>query len=327
MADSTLSWDALKQLMITPQPDLVVQGVVSTDERELYFAGIHAEGQAPPLTPIALADEDGPAILHVRMKGSQHRLDRPDGAAFFIQDTNRCLQFHEEDPNRPDEGGPEVSYVGTVWDLVVRPEADRFKGTDFTRPTGPVTATEYLGRPAWEVELAPPSHKPFPLTYVVDAETGLLLQKRNERAGLLAGWTEFRVGGTIPDEVFTWDGPVVTEQEREATWRADHDADMRMRAQWVHDHVVDHPVSIQVTHRNTIYAHNFEDDGSFDGSVGPTVVFSRRPRSRRDFGWAEGRPYTWSSGEWNWCITVTDATLTPDALASIQSQLNALPTE
>ncbi|RNI24676.1 hypothetical protein [Flexivirga caeni] len=106
MNKPTITWPALQDLMITPQPDLVVEGVVSTDERELSYGTLYGEGMAPPLTPVVLADDDGPATLHVRIKGARRRLDRPDGRVLFIQDRDRALQFHDDEPNRPDQGGP-----------------------------------------------------------------------------------------------------------------------------------------------------------------------------------------------------------------------------
>ncbi|MFC6707176.1 hypothetical protein [Flexivirga alba] len=327
MPDASISWSDLQHLMITPQPDLTVRGIVSTDEHELYFGSFESEHQAPPLTPIVLADEDGPATLHVRIKGARHRLDRLDGTVFFIQDTDRAWQFHDEHPNRPDEGGSEVSYVGTVWSLVVRPDRDRFEGNDFTRPTGPPRATEYLGRAAWEVQLAPPSHKPFPLTYVVDAETGLLLQERNERAGLLAGWLEFEVGADIDDSVFGWNGPVVTEEERDAAMWAEIQAERREGAAWVEQHITPQPVTVQLTYTGPIQVNEHEKDGSFDGCLGsdPTLSIGRRPLGRRDFWRADASTYQWTSGEWRWQVMAHGATLTPESLRSLQEQLRALP--
>ncbi|MBB2891473.1 hypothetical protein [Flexivirga oryzae] len=336
MSEPTISWSALKNLMITTQPDLVVHGTVSTDERELYVGMAWSEHTAPQLTPVVLADEDGPATLRVVISGEYLRLDHPDGTPYFILGDRAWL--FEEDPACPYEDQvSQVQWVGTITDLVSRPSHDRFEGTDFTTPTGPVHPAEYLGRPAWEVELAPPSHKPYPLTYVVDAETGLLLQKRNERAGLLAGWTEFRVGGSVPADTFTWTGPVVTEEERAAAHWAEHQADMRRREEWFERNVAPQPVTLQLTHTGTIDVHYWEDDGSFDGSLGePVVSFSRRPLTRPDFDTVDDdtvdddtssdTTYEWTSGEWRWQVTTYDATLTPDALTALQEQLHALPT-
>lgn len=328
MTDSPLSWAALKQLMTTPQPDLVVQGVVSTDERELYFGEVRSEHQAPPLRPVVLADDDGPATLDVRIQGERLRLDHPNGSPYFVVGDEYAWLF-EDDPHRPyRDDADRVHYVGTITSLVTRPDADRFEGTDFTRPTGPVTATEYLGRPAWEVELAPPSHKPFPLTYVVDAETGLLLQQRNERAGLLAGWVTFTVGGEFADSVFDWDGPVITEHEQATAHLAEHNADMLRRAEWVEQNVAPQPVTMELTHTGSIHVYHWEADGSFDGSVGePVASFSRRPAGRTDFPSGDGTTYEWTSGDWRWQVGTYDATMTPAALRSLQEQLHAVPTE
>ncbi len=73
------------------------------------------------------------------------------------------------------------------WDdqlLVQRRPLKRWEGDDFTHPTGPARLTTMLGRAAWTVELAPPSHKPFPLTLVVDAATGIVLAGAQRRVRL-----------------------------------------------------------------------------------------------------------------------------------------------
>ncbi len=118
-----------------------------------------------------------------------------------------------------------VHYAFTGTDLLARRDLGDFAGDDFTRPTGPVGATTFLGRTAWTVELAPPDHKPFPLQLVVDAETGLILQQRNDGFGSVDEWIEFVVGEPIPPDLFVWDGPARTVHDEQVRMHAAHEAD------------------------------------------------------------------------------------------------------
>jgi hypothetical protein len=85
-----------------------------------------------------------------------------------------------------------------------RPEDERWEGDDFTTQTGPPRNVTFLGRPAWEVELAAPAHKPFPMQIIIDAETGLLLREANKALGSFHEWIELDTHADLPDDLFTW---------------------------------------------------------------------------------------------------------------------------
>jgi len=124
--------------------------------------------------------------------------------------------------------------ASTAWgwsdqQIVERPPLSRWDGNDFTRPTGPVEPTSLLGRRAWAVELAPPSHKPFPITIVVDAETGVVLQERNDGFGSVVEWTEITFDADLPDELFMWTGEVLERPDH----GAEHEREMAKRRQWL----------------------------------------------------------------------------------------------
>jgi hypothetical protein len=62
----------------------------------------------------------------------------------------------------------------------------------------------FLGRAAWEVELAPPAHKPFPMQIVIDAHSGLLLREANQAFDTYNEWAELDTDADLPDDLFTW---------------------------------------------------------------------------------------------------------------------------
>jgi len=82
-----------------------------------------------------------------------------------------------------------------------RPRPERWEGDDFTA-TGPARETEFLGRPAWEIELVPPPHKPHPLQMIIDRETGLVLREANASFETYHEWTELDMNSDLPDELF-----------------------------------------------------------------------------------------------------------------------------
>ena len=87
---------------------------------------------------------------------------------------------------------------------LVRPrELLRPHNDDFTRPMGPVEQTEFLGRPAWQVLLAPPAHKPRPVRQILDVASGVTLAYRDPDGVSIAEFTAFETGVDLPAETFT----------------------------------------------------------------------------------------------------------------------------
>lgn len=81
---------------------------------------------------------------------------------------------------------------------------DRWRGDDFTRPTGPAREVSFLDRLAWEVELAPPPRKPHPMQLTVDQQTGLILRQGNAAFGTFTEWTSLDLAAELPDDLFMW---------------------------------------------------------------------------------------------------------------------------
>lgn len=197
-----------------------------------------------------------------------------------------------------------------------RPSFSRWDGTDFTRPAGPVEPTEFLGRPAWQVELAPPAHKPYPIQLTVDAATGLVLRNANRDFGRVSEWTELEIGVDLPDELFVWDGPAKPPRDHEA----EHEAEMAERQAWLDAH----GIVLDVPLRVTPMLHDWNDETgafqlSFDERADGSLV--RQPLDEPS-GEALNYPYMyrWTDSRWAWALGV-DEPIADEQLTLLKVQL------
>lgn len=136
-----------------------------------------------------------------------------------------CWQFDRNHETPLASPRTALRYAGSGTELLTRREPSAYTGDDFARPTGPVGGTTFLGRPAWTVEPAPPPHKPHPIQLVVDAETGIVLQQRNDGFGTVDDGVEFVVGEHLDPALFTWDGPTRSADDQHAEFEARWEAD------------------------------------------------------------------------------------------------------
>lgn len=311
------TWAELTMLM-THGPDLAVRGRIR-----------HDDGGEPTYHAWA-GDPDDPDPVHAHRAGpnlavwrvdDRLRLEDAEGRAALISD-GRTVWIFPEPGGTPLEQPPgHVLYEVGATALLVRPDPDRWRGDDFTRPAGPVSRTTYLGRPAWTVELAPPTHKPHPLQLVVDAETGLLLQQRNDGLGIVTEWTELVVGEELGPDLFTWDGPVVTWEAQRSERRREREAEDRELTERTRRHLG--LTSVVVPLRVTVEIHAHEPDGSLHGGIAEVGSLHRRPLD--DGPWAQVQPdaHRWSDTRWDWALEVWDhVTLADGALASVEQQLS-----
>lgn len=186
-----------------------------------------------------------------------------------------------------------------------RPSFERWEGTDFTRPTGPVQATTFLGRPAWFVELAPPSHKPHPLQLTVDAATGLIMRRTNEAFGTIQEWVSVDLEADLADELFVWRGSAINSEELHAQRRAEHERLMAEHAEWLAAHGF---VDLPLTARGRLNLHESDDEtGSVYASVNYFDAFGtliRRAASSEPWEQADEvrakHKYRWSDDQWDW---------------------------
>ncbi|HEX8769033.1 MAG TPA: hypothetical protein VF714_11715 [Jatrophihabitans sp.] len=337
---TALSWVGLLTLMVDG-PDLPVRGVISSregaDPSQQYFGWTVFQGEPLPVfagfapavddeagaEPGGLSELAGPAdsvgavgaagaveeepvLTRVWRSGRRVRLERPDGRPSLIVGDERCWQFRGDDPVPVESPTRAVVYQGNGTQLLHRREAGEFTGDDFTRPTGPVGETTFLGRPAYTVELAPPAHKPFPIQLVVDRETGLVLQQRNDGFGSVDEWTEFVVGGEAEDELFDWSGPARSEADERAEHEREWQADLAERTDWFRANVAPLPLRLELD--VSVHVHVHQPDGSFEASIGESHLGSlaRRPSSEEDWplSWSTVQ-HRWSADGWDWALSRT----------------------
>lgn len=254
--------------------------------------------------------------IRVQKKGQMIRCERADGTPMLIRGPDFVWTW--------DEGGVPIKWPGTrnlfhgpAYALTHRRELDEWSGNDFTTPTGPVVATRFLDRGAWQVELAPPSHKPFPLSLIVDADTGLVLSQRNEGFGSVTEWQQLEVGADLSDDLFDWQGESRPPPDR----TADHERDMAVRREWLSGQGI-HALTLSLPAE--LMPHEWSEDGSFLASVevGLHATLLRRPQSREPWqtrlGWQ--RRYEWRSGNWDWLLA-TDVDISENLLEQLKAQL------
>lgn len=347
-----ISWVGLLTLMVDG-PDLPVRGVISSregaDPSPEYFGRAAFEGQPFPVfagfaethrndspeaeaaegtQPGAPQDTSGAVeeeqiLTRVWRSGRRVRLERPDGRPSLIVGEERCWQFRGDDPVPVESPSSVVAYQGNGTQLLHRRPAAEFTGDDFTRPTGPVGHTTFLGRDAYTVELAPPAHKPYPVQLVVDGETGLVLQQRNDGFGSVDEWAEIVVGEQLDDQLFRWQGPARSEADERAEHEREWQAERAERTDWFRVNVAPLPLRLELDVE--VHVHVHEPDGSFEASIGESHLgaLARRPSSPDiwQLGWSEVQ-HRWTSDGWDWALSIYDDQLTEAGLARLKQALS-----
>jgi hypothetical protein len=343
-----ISWVGLLTLMVDG-PDLPVRGVISSregdDESQRYFGWASVGGEPLPVLAgfafeapdggpvedpqadtsedIGHAVEEEPVLTRAWRTGRRVRLERPDGRPSLIVDDDWCWQFRGEDPVPVVSPSRAVAYQGNGTQLLDRRDPNDFTGDDFTRPTGPVGTTTFLGREAYTVELAPPAHEPFPIQLVVDSETGLVLQQRNDGFGSVDEWVELVVGEPLDEQLFRWQGPSRSQADERAAHEREWRADLAARADWFRSQVTPEPLRVEL--ELGVHVHEHQPDGSFQASLGESGLgmLARRPSASADWqlGWSQVQ-HRWSAGGWDWALTWHDEQLTEAGLAALKRTLS-----
>ncbi len=274
----------------------------------------HHDAVLPVVGPVSVAE----GSHRVAKRGDLVRRERLDGRPMAIFGQRRKWIWLNDD-----ELPTEFRNAAWGWSdhaVVERRPLSRWEGTDFTHPTGPPTPTEMLGRPAWTVELAPPPHKPFPLTMVVDAETGIVLLERNDGFGSVVEWTEIVFGADLPDELFEWDGEVLAPPDH----TAEREREMSKRDEWLASHGLAIP-TLAVTPSFDIHSSD-DETGAFEATMHFLLSASvgRRPRSDADWDTSTDWPhnYRWSDNTFDWFIG-SSRRLSAEHLESLRAQSRA----
>ena len=245
------------------------------------------------------------SVMLVHVAGARARLSDEDGQPWLISDGVTMWRRSEAEMIAAPYDGPAWSGRGSeLAHHRSRHDVDLF---GFGQPIGPIERTEYLGRPAWRLAFAAPTHKPYDMHVVIDAATGLTLEHRFGDA-VIARWTAFVTGEPMDPALFRWDGPSTSiEEMRAAQWR-EHEADMARRAAWFANHVTDEPLSV-AGESIGVLVHRWLADGSFDASLdgGLDGALARRPRSSAwwRLGWSDVT-HRWSDDTWDWALAIWD---------------------
>lgn len=312
------TWPELIILMCFGESEeLPFSGIVEVDDR-------YADGEDEPL----------PQTVRVHKSGARYRVETLEGELLFIKGSEREWRFSPgaEMPVMITQEDDEGFEFGSYAYAIVRPNPTNWRGDDFTTPTGPARHTTYLGRDAWEIELAPPPHKPAPILLTIDALTGMQMRWHSERFGDVFRWTEIEHDVVHGDELFDWTGECARswlfaeddapEELREMIEREQRERAERLAALRMPD------LHVELTAGPDLHA--VEDDGSAHLSydIEGFIVVERRPHSDDpwDHGSFPGESAEWSDGDIDWYVRVLDG-VGPEQLASIRSQLSEPPPE
>jgi hypothetical protein len=306
-------------------PELVVLMALGNGSDPSLSGVVHVRDVEPD---DAQTDVVSPGVGPVRIEEDRHRVAKRGNLLRREHLDGRPMAIFGHDTKWIWLDGAELPTVfrGLAiwgWDdqrVVQRPPLSRWEGDDFTHPTGPVRATTLLGRAAWSVELAPPSHKPFPLTLVVDAETGVVLQERNEGFGSVTEWAEISFGPELADELFEWTGQAVEPRDG----RAEHEREMLSRNAWLAEQGIG---DLSWTTVSSLSVHDWDDaTGEFQASLSVHVSAAvlRRRRTGADWDTLNTWPheYRWSDDEWDWYVGA-NVELRADELSALRSHLGS----
>lgn len=298
-AESVPDWTQLVVLMALGNgPDPTMRGIVVHTEPSPCDEGEPADFEVDG-EPYRLRSEQ----LRVFKRGSLARRERLDGTPISIHGADTVWTWREGE-TAPIAHPARTMFFGGPDDALTRRRAlEDWQGDDFTRPTGPAVPTTFLGRRAWQVDIAPPAHKLFPLTLAIDAATGLVLSQRNSGWRSATEWVELELDADLDDELFTWSGPTRPQHDH----RAEHEREMAKRRDWlaqqgIRDVTVELPIDM--------WLNEWHDDGSFHATLqvawhGSVV---RRPNSDEPWDDNLNLPfrYEWSSGGWDWLVGTED---------------------
>jgi hypothetical protein len=156
-----------------------------------------------------IPDDGGTTFRYqVARSGDLVRCTSLDGAVHLIAGLETVWQRREDGPDRIIERPRSMGvYPPDDYEFgLMRDDERRWVGEDFTIPTSPARNTMFLGRPAWEIELAPPPHKPEPIQIVIDRVTGLVLRQASSAFATFHEWLELDTDPQLSDDLFTWQG-------------------------------------------------------------------------------------------------------------------------
>ena len=322
---STPTWTELVVLMVDSHDEPTLRGAIRSFDGEDVSRRSHTSfwTEGTPLPVHARHGASAAEPYKVWRDGLRVRLERPDGTPSLIVGDELCWQFHL-DGRIVESPVSALRYGGQGTDLLWHQAGERLFGPYARRPLGPVEATTFLGRPAWTVEVGPPPGKDFRSEWVVDADSGFLLRDHNLTMGSVDEWVELVTGEVLSAELFSWAGPVTTDQELRESQAGDHEQEMAERRQWFTSHVAALPLRLELA--SSVILHQWDDTGAFEASIGEHGFGSlaRRPRSNDEWQLRWSQPgHRWSDQHWDWAIQLHEDQLTVEGLEAVKRQLGS----
>lgn len=338
------SWENLLTLMVDgPADEPAVHGVLRSQLGRdpghgsvgwagiaPVFAGAHLSTDTDQATDTSAGTGNGQVqSLWAWRDGRRVRLEELDGTPSLIVGDEFCWVF--DAPPRPPLRAPAhlVQYLSAATDLLTRIGSGHGPTRDeVPRLIGPITGITFLDRPAWAIELAAPPRHAYPEQLVVDAATGLVLQRRIDALGAISEWTELTVTPSLPGELFTYDGDYRTRENDQAQMEAEHLEDGRRRSAWFTRNVATLPLRIELN--VGVWVHEYDEQtGAFQASFGERHLgmIARRPADAAgdwELHWGSAG-HRWSDDRWQWAVVIHHDELTEESFAALRAQLCAGP--
>jgi hypothetical protein len=316
--------EVLKAMVDGPHPP--VQGVIARSGQ--VESGIYS--YSGDIAPVYIAGVDD---LQVWRDGAKVRVETMAGDPVVISNGEAVWRFSHREQYPVRGEAREMAFMGPGKELLITRPAKDWVGDRWTTPTGPVKDVDYLGRPCWSVELAPPRGKePFARQLIVDQRTGAVVQQRVDAAGTAVSFIEFTAGIPIDPAMFIWSGETsVPDVYRRTDFKSVQTPSLGMRTdeqqQWFRDHVTDKQLSVPVTlDLHVLKLRSHHDDGSFDATIGdwPLGRLARRPRSTEEWNleWDIPVGHAWTTEGFDWAVGLTLGVMDVDALAVLRGLLH-----
>lgn len=310
MTDPT--WPDLIGLMATGESgEAPFSGILEVDG---WYSGVHRT-------------ETLPDTVRVLKTGRRYRVETLAGKPLFIRGTDCAWRFPRASTVPilvRDVDGAADQCFGSYSAAIDRPDANSWSDRGVDGLVGPVVATEYLGRAAWNVEVRASTTSPATAHLTIDSSTGLVLRWGDGLFGDDFRWTRINDLPEVADDLVTWTGetlePVATVPEVAAPRYPSAPVVEAPRSDVAEPHDIA-PLAITVTGEPEIF--EMTQDGSFHlgYDLGGFVTVMRRPhhdtprRVEEREGWT-----TWTEDGWDWSLKVP-AGMQADQIAVIRHQL------
>ncbi|SDD25401.1 hypothetical protein SAMN05444580_103437 [Rhodococcus tukisamuensis] len=320
----TTAWIQVLVTMVDG-PTTPVDGIVRTHHNsdEPIKVPTISYGEKPVVVGL---DPDGVRVIRA---GRKTRVEALTGELVFLTDGETAWHFHD-DPSRPRRTPLErVHIAGPGKQLLITPPTGHWVRGNYARPTRPVEDVEFLGRPCWSVELAPRRPDKPSVRLIVDADSGAVLAEHTGDGIDGAAFEQATFGAPADPAVFTWNGPIETDDDSRGKMVAAAETRRRQTYDWFRENVSAADLHVPVLHDLTPQWIRIDDEATgafsagFGGGEGDGYM-ARRPRSSEpwNLAWYGEAAAAWSTADFDWACHVFRGTLHPEGLSLLQRRLH-----